>query len=101
MSLAPQVSNDAVIVLKPLCALNTVVLSQARQIKDIFGCLVLRQMLRILHIRLDLIQITEMSPRFRARLLVLDTHYCSYFVIGVKFVVIGLLEADKRYRRYR
>lgn len=90
MVLAPQMRNNAVIVLKPLRALNAVVFSESWKIENILGSLVLRKVLWIKHVRLDLIEISQVASRLRARLLVRDTHFCV-FVNGVQVIVAVVL----------
>ena len=90
MVLAPQMRNNAVIVLKPLGALDAVVLSKTWKIENILGSLVLRKVLWVKHVGLDLIEISQVASRLRARLLVRDTHFCC-FVIGFKGRLVVVL----------
>ena len=90
MVLAPQMRNNAVIVLKPLRALNAVVLSESWKVENILGSFVLRKVLWVKHVGLDLIEISQVSASLRARLLVRDTHFCC-FVTGVKVTVVVVL----------
>ena len=76
MVLAPQMRNNAVVILKPLRALNAVVLSETWKVENILGSLVLRKVLGIKHVGLNLIEISQVASRLRARLLVSNTHFC-------------------------
>ena len=101
MVLPLQMRSNGIIILKPLRALNTVVLAQTWQIDVVPSGLILREVLWVLYIGLDLVETSEVAARLRAGLLVCDAHFVYlplllYRVVGqfggleTRYFVIGL-----------